>query len=238
MKRPYVEDGLKTETRFTAKPTQQEFITRIIHLTFSLQGTCMLKNITVFVLEDNPDDLFFLEEIMAQAKDFTATILAAENFSQTYSIVDNHDIDVAILDLSLPDSEGLSTFTSFHQRYPTIPTIILSGEKDEKLAYEAITKGAQDYLFKGDPSPTAIIRTIRYAIERQRLTTELREAMAHIKQLQGLLPICCHCKNIRDDAGYWKSVEHYFSKFTSAQFSHGICPDCARKHYPDIFLEK
>ena len=147
----------------------------------------------------------------------------------------NSHFDAAIIDLSLPDSMGLGTFASFHEVYPTIPTIIMTGARDHDMAYTAVRNGAQDYLFKGEPSATALVRTIRFAIERQRLMTELQQAREHVKQLQGLLPICSICKDIRDDQGYWGQIESYFSSHSEIRFSHGICPTCARKHYPDIF---
>lgn len=68
--------------------------------------------------------------------------------------------------------------------------------------------------------------------ERERLIKELREAMANIKTLRGFLPICAHCKNIRDDKGYWLSVEEYVRVHTEVDFSHGICPRCLEKHFP------
>jgi len=70
--------------------------------------------------------------------------------------------------------------------------------------------------------------------ERERLFRELQEAMANIKTLRGLLPICAHCKKIRDDKGYWHNVEEYISEHTEADFSHGICPTCLDKLYPDF----
>lgn len=69
--------------------------------------------------------------------------------------------------------------------------------------------------------------------ERDRYIKELRAAAANVRTLRGLLPICAHCNHIRDDAGYWHRVEHYVQKHTHAEFSHGICPDCARKLYPE-----
>lgn len=68
--------------------------------------------------------------------------------------------------------------------------------------------------------------------ERDRLIKELREAMANIKTLRGFLPICAHCKNIRDDQGYWRSVEEYVRAHADVDFTHGICPRCLEKHFP------
>ena len=65
---------------------------------------------------------------------------------------------------------------------------------------------------------------------------KLEEALANIKTLRGLLPICMHCKKIRDEKGYWNQLEAYIYKHSDAQFSHSICQDCAKEHYPDLDL--
>jgi len=87
------------------------------------------------------------------------------------------------------------------------------------------------------PFYSGIIRDIterkRAEEERERLIRELQEAMAEIKVLDGLLPICATCKKIRDDKGYWKQLEDYISDHSKATFTHGICADCARKIHPD-----
>lgn len=66
------------------------------------------------------------------------------------------------------------------------------------------------------------------------LNTKLLEAMAHIKQLRGLLPICANCKKIRNDQGYWEQVETYFQENSDIAFTHGFCPECVRKLYPEV----
>lgn len=73
--------------------------------------------------------------------------------------------------------------------------------------------------------------------EREKLVGKLQEALATIKTLEGILPICSCCKKIRDDEGYWNQIETYISKHTDAVFSHGLCMDCAKKMYPDLFVE-
>ena len=75
---------------------------------------------------------------------------------------------------------------------------------------------------------------VSYLVVRQReLTRRIEEAVASVKVLRGLLPICSHCKKVRDDAGYWNQLDAYVAERSEAEFSHGICPDCARTHYPD-----
>ncbi len=68
-----------------------------------------------------------------------------------------------------------------------------------------------------------------------KLVGELQEALAKVKALSGLLPICASCKKIRDDKGYWTQVEVYIRDHSEADFSHSICPDCAARLYPDFY---
>ena len=70
--------------------------------------------------------------------------------------------------------------------------------------------------------------------ERERLINELKDALANVKQLSGMLPICAYCKKIRDDNGYWEDVASYITKHSEALFSHSLCPDCVNKLYPDL----
>lgn len=74
--------------------------------------------------------------------------------------------------------------------------------------------------------------------EREKLISELQQALAQIRTLSGLLPICAHCKKIRNDKGYWTQIELYIREHSDAEFSHGICPDCARKLYPNVDIDK
>jgi len=71
--------------------------------------------------------------------------------------------------------------------------------------------------------------------EREHLILELTEALSEVKKLSGMLPICASCKKIRDDKGYWNQIESYIGDHSEAEFSHGICPDCAKKLYPEFY---
>jgi hypothetical protein len=79
-----------------------------------------------------------------------------------------------------------------------------------------------------------IAERARAQARQEQLIDELRAAMANVKTLRGLLPICASCKKIRDDRGYWNQLETYFQKHSQVQFSHGLCPDCIRQLYPDL----
>ncbi|MFO8113297.1 MAG: hypothetical protein R6T92_12390 [Desulfosalsimonadaceae bacterium] len=73
--------------------------------------------------------------------------------------------------------------------------------------------------------------------ERDKIIEELIQAAAEVKTLRGFLPICSHCKSIRDDQGYWKRLEAYVQEHSYAAFSHSICPKCARKYYPEFMRD-
>ena len=74
--------------------------------------------------------------------------------------------------------------------------------------------------------------------ERERLIAELQKALVQVKTLSGFIPICSSCKKVRNDSGYWEQVEAYISTRSEAEFSHSICPDCARKLYPEIYKDR
>lgn len=89
----------------------------------------------------------------------------------------------------------------------------------------------------GSPVLYSIIHDVsarhRLEAERERLIAELEHALEHVKTLRGIVPICASCKKIRDDKGYWEQVEKYMTRHTEANFSHGICPECAARLYPE-----
>jgi PAS domain S-box-containing protein len=73
--------------------------------------------------------------------------------------------------------------------------------------------------------------------EREELIKKLRESLAEIKTLRGILPLCSFCKKVRDDKGYWERVDIYIHKHSEADISHSICPECFKKQYPDVYKE-
>jgi F0F1-type ATP synthase assembly protein I len=74
--------------------------------------------------------------------------------------------------------------------------------------------------------------------EKSKIILELHNALDEVKTLSGFLPICASCKKIRDDKGYWNQIEAYISEHSEAEFSHGICPECSKKLYPEIYDDK
>jgi len=82
--------------------------------------------------------------------------------------------------------------------------------------------------------PIDITERKRASEERERLLASLQQALADVKALSGLLPICSYCKKIRDDGNFWHNVESYMARHSDLTFSHGLCPDCLRKHHPEF----
>lgn len=93
--------------------------------------------------------------------------------------------------------------------------------------------------FSAEARTFAFVRDVtenkRAKDERERLISDLQKTLSEIKTLSGLLPICASCKRIRDDKGYWKQIESFIREHSEAEFSHGICPECAKKLYPELF---
>jgi len=122
-----------------------------------------------------------------------------------------------------------------------LPVVYLTASSGTSVVKRAKLTDAFGYLLK--PIDERLLQiTIEMALykhqmeqERQRLISDLQAALAKVKVLSGLLPICASCKNIRDEEGYWHRVEEYVSDHSEADFSHSVCPQCARQLYPEYF---
>ena len=135
------------------------------------------RNLRVLMIEDNVLDVEIVQALLIDEQLLTITIEYRETLAAGLErLKDTHTpIDVALLDLSLPDAQGLECFEQVHQVIPGLPLIILSGNTDDSLALEAVQKGAQDYLVKGRFDSKMLQRCISYAIERQQLLLEIKD---------------------------------------------------------------
>jgi CheY-like chemotaxis protein len=170
-------------------------------------------------------------------------VAATVNGAEAWQALQQPDAPkLVILDWMMPEMEGLEVVRRVRARNDNRPPYIIMlttmGEKADIIA--GLEAGANDYLTKPfDPGELrARVEVGRRMAEMQAaLATkieELREALEQIKTLRGIVPICMHCKQIRDDEGYWSQVETYISQHSEARFSHGICPECLEKHYPEF----
>lgn len=198
---------------------------------------------SILIVEDDPGQARLIQMSLANIEPPPFACQIAETLADAWAALASKPIDAVLLDLTLPDSSGAPTLEKTHAKYPNFPIVVLTGIDDEKLGLQLVHAGAQDYLPKGQVTPALLARTITYAIERKQtlverehLLAELRAALTEVKTLTGLIPICANCKKVRDDQGYWDQVESYISARTTASFSHGICPECAKKLYPEIDL--
>lgn len=135
----------------------------------------MNRPTNILLIEDNEADVFLITEALAAVKDVAFDVESAERLSAGLERLAEGDIDVVLLDLALPDSEGFDTFAKTHAQVPQMPIIVLSGAGSEALAVRTVREGAQDYLVKGEVDGHLIARAIRYAIERKRVEETLRE---------------------------------------------------------------
>jgi DNA-binding response OmpR family regulator len=161
--------------------------------------------------------------------------------------------DLVVLDVNLPDMEGFEVCKRIKENPATalIPVLHLSATRvDPASRVIGLDGGADGYLIQPVDS-SELVATIRALLRMraaEKRASELRDvlairiqeleaATAHIRMIQGILPICMHCRRIRDDRQAWRGLEDYIREHSDAQFSHGLCPECSAKHYSE-FSEK
>ncbi|WP_321932195.1 PAS domain-containing protein [Paraburkholderia guartelaensis] len=132
--------------------------------------------IRILLVEDNPTDLLLIEEALTEVPDFESRLVRAGRLSDALVLTRREPVDVVLLDLGLPDAQGLDAFTAFRQQAPELPVLVLTGLEDMSVGLQAIQDGAQDYLPKRDIRASELSRAIRYAIERHRAAAALKES--------------------------------------------------------------
>ena len=202
----------------------------------------MNQTIKILVVDDDPDVLFATARVLRKEN---YEVVEASTGRECISKAKENKPDLILLDVMLPDIEG----TEICKQIKADPffegtlVVLLSGFKvasDDQAS--GLDTGADGYIARpiSNIELSARVRAmarIRIAERKANLlVAELKEALAKVKTLSGLLPICSHCKSIRDGSGYWNQVEAYLIKHSDAKFSHGICQKCAEKYYPDMGL--
>lgn len=205
---------------------------------------------SILIVDDKAPNLLLLEHNLSGLR---LDIVKAFSGAEAIAKAGESDFAIILLDVHMPGMDGFQVAVELRKRertrYTPIIFITAFGQNDvfEFRGYES---GAVDYLTK--PVDAEILKSKikiftelynqRKLIEKQKLelalkVEELQKAMSEIKTLRGIIPICVHCKKIRDDKGFWEAVEKYIEERSEAGFSHGICPDCLRKYFPDIAAE-
>lgn len=140
--------------------------------------------IKILLVEDNPGDVLLLQETLAEITFVELKWVHVERMADALKCLQSENFDVILLDLALPDSEGLDTFNQIQAQAPLTPIVVLTGMADENLAMRSMQAGAQDYLVKGQVSGgDLLLRSIRYAIERKRVEATLHRREQEFRTL-------------------------------------------------------
>lgn len=140
------------------------------------------EHIKVLLVEDGRKDARLIQTMLGAVTSVAFEVEYVDRLSTALKSLDQGDIDVVLLDLSLPDSQGLETFTKIQSKAPNVPAVVMTGLDDEVVATKAVKKGAQDYLIKGQVDQGLLARSLMYAIERQQAQEDLRRSEEKLRQ--------------------------------------------------------
>ncbi len=161
--------------------------------------------------------------------------------------------DLILLDVLMPDMDGFETCRHLKANSATskIPVIFITAMTDVEYKIKGFEVGGVDYIDKPFQQAEVLARvnthltihTLQQQLEAQNVqlhekNVQLETALDKIKLLSGMLPICCNCKKIRNNKGYWEDVVVYVQDNSDAVFSHGMCPDCSRKLCPEAYEDE
>ena len=186
----------------------------------------------ILIAEDDPVSRLLLETTLKQWG--YDAVLACDGSEALAAIQGSDPPALAILDWMMPGMDGVEVTRAARQMQTIVPTyiILLTAKSEKPDIVAALEAGADDYLIKPfdrEELGARVWAGLRIVGLQKNLVDrvhELEDALANVKQLQGMLPICSYCKRIRDDKHYWQKVENYISNHSEAIFSHGVCPEC------------
>lgn len=198
-------------------------------------------------MSPSPARILLVEDDVSSAEDLRDVLehmgyqvpLLAHDGAQAVIAAEQSSPDLVLLDIDLGGGmSGIDVARHLRARR-RVPVVYLTGNGSDRVVDQAADTEPHGFLVK--PVSLAALRsTIEVALRKAvveahnaRLLAELQEALRNVRTLAGLLPICCGCKRIRDDAGYWQEVEEYVAQHTHAEFTHGFCPDCVSRLYPE-----
>lgn len=161
-------------------------------------------------------------------------IVCANGEEARGALLDADPPKIAILDRTMPGVGGIELCAEIRadERLQSTYVILLTAHDTRADILDGLDGGADEYLTK--PLDWEMLRArlrtgariVNLQCDLALRVAELQEALANVRQLSGLLPMCAYCKRIRDDGDYWQQLETYLSKHSEAEFSHGICPSC------------
>lgn len=142
----------------------------------------MKKEYHILHVEDNPGDIFLIAKSLEQL-DLNVHVTVQHRLSDAMSWLSDHTVDVVLLDLNLPDSDGLSALCTLMKHYPSLCTVVLTGNEDWDIGEKSVQYGAQDFLVKNAINEQLLLKTITYSYERHKLSNRVRESEAHLQEI-------------------------------------------------------
>lgn len=193
----------------------------------------------LLIVDDVPQNLQVLAGILAP---FSGQLSAATDGPSALELAREAPPDLILLDVTMPEMDGFEVCRQLQAdpRTREVPVIFLTARTQSEDIVRGFEAGAVDYVNKPfhPPELLARVRThlaLKGALDRERaMRLELEAALANIKVMSGLIPICARCMKVREDSGYWTRVEAYVSARSGATFSHGVCPECTQALYPEF----
>ncbi len=155
-----------------------------------------METIRLLIVEDNPVDVLSLKDALQQSKGTDFAVSHVETLAEAKGFLEEQNIDVLVLDLGLPDSQGLETFMEIQGSAPNLPIVVVSGLDDESLAIETVKNGAQDYLIKDKWDAQLILRALYYAIQRHQLLFTCKQANESSRRANRALRVLSLCNQL------------------------------------------
>lgn len=196
----------------------------------------------VLIADDEPTSRALLTGLL---EDSGYEVVVATDGSEAWAVLRRPDAPkMLILDWVMPGMNGIEILESLRATQEGVPAyvIMVTEKQDRESTVVALNAGANDFISKPFDANELCARVAvgRRMLDLQCLLAEklkeLQHALDEIKTCRGILPMCARCKKIRNDRGYWEQVETYISSHSQAEFSHGICPQCANDLYPEFGL--
>ena len=190
---------------------------------------------TVLIADDDKVTLNVLNDALTRAG---YDVITATDGDQAWKKLQQSPAQLAVLDWLMPGMEGIE-ICQRAAKEPKLANryfILLTGKDKTDDLVEGLQSGASDYLRKPFHEAELLARVevgMRFIKLQKKLAErveEMEKALATVRRLEGLLPICSYCKRIRNEQDYWERVDNYISQHANVRFSHNICPDCYEKH--------
>jgi len=165
-------------------------------LTLNQEGISLSdRKLRVLLIEDSPTAALYVEIWLQKGMPLQHLLHTATSLGEGLKIAAQGEVDIVVLDLNLPDSEGIETFRSLRSRFPNLPVVIMSADKEEETSLAAMREGAEDFIVKGSTDDNPLVRSIRFSLERanrNKIEAELRQTTRQIELArdlqQGLFP--------------------------------------------------